>query len=430
MHQSSIEPGNSAPGSVFRVPEWKDDLVSKEKDLGARQAHHYYFRNGTMDFYVGWLLGFSVLGGMSPGSIYDCLNKIKDGDPASWVRAFTGGLGYQQEQARVAESQGAAVRAGHHHLAAATAARAALNMCDPSGSEAPGLVATMELEFQAAMSAEGNGLEPWELPFESGHLPAYVSSDLQRASTLFVVVGGGDTYREDLWFFGGGAALARGYAVLMADLPGQGKTPCDGLHFGLKTVEALDVVIRSVRDRGFSGKIVLCGWSGGGLFTAKYIELYGGIDAWIASTPIEDMARLFEEAMPALLRRNPSGWLQQAVLRIAGRMNPVLYASLRKYDWQFGPGGIAGAVDLFRRVGRVDIDRLNTPLLALMGISEAREGREQAQRIYDAVRTRQPMSALVEFPPASGADAHCQVNNLALAFDHIFEWLDGIGLAP
>jgi pimeloyl-ACP methyl ester carboxylesterase len=301
-------------------------------------------------------------------------------------------------------------------------------MCDPESAEGRALVATMELEFQAAMSAAADGLEPWEIPFEDVNLPAYVSAGLDRASTLFVVVGGGDTYREDLWFFGGGAALARGYAVLMADLPGQGKTPYDDLHFGPKTVEALDVVIRAARDRGFTGKIVLCGWSGGGLFTGKYVELYGGIDAWIASTPVEDMVKMFEEAMPALLRRNPSGAFQQAVLSLAGRMNPVLDASLRKYDWQFGPGGIAGAVELFRNVGRVDLGQLETPLLALVGMSEARESREQAHRIYDAVRSRQPSSALVEFPPASGADAHCQVNNLPLAFDHIFEWLEGIGV--
>ena len=49
---------------------------------------------------------------------------------------------------------------------------------------------------------------------------------------------------------------------------------------------------------------------------------------------------------------------------------------------------------------------------------------------YEAVRPRQPRSALVEFPPASGADAHCQVNNLPLAFDHLFGWLEGLGLAP
>jgi pimeloyl-ACP methyl ester carboxylesterase len=405
-------------------------MSKTEQDLGARQAHHYYFKNGTMDFYVGWLLGYSQLGGLSPGAVYHCLNQVKDGDPRSWVRAFGAALAFEQAQARDAEATGALARASHHHLAATTAARAALDLCDPRDDEAARLVDAMERSFQAAMATAGHPLERWDIPFHDKHLPAYVSTRLAGATTLFVVVGGGDTYREDLWFFGGGAALARGYAVLLADLPGQGLTPHQGLHFGNATVEALAVAIRAVRARGFAGKLVLCGWSGGGLFSAKYVELFGGVDAWIASTPIEDMARLFEEAMPALLRRNPAGSFQQAVLSLAGRFNPVLDASLRKYDWQFGPGGIANAVERFREVGKVDLDRLDTPLLALVGTSEAAEGRRQARRIYEAVLPRQPRSALVEFPPASGADAHCQVNNLPLAFDHLFGWLEGLGLAP
>ena len=92
--------------------KWTGDHMKKERDLGARQSHRYYFRNGTMDFYVGWLLGYSQLGGMSPGSIYDCLNKVKDGDPESWVRAFSDGLAYQLEQARCAADSGVMSRCG------------------------------------------------------------------------------------------------------------------------------------------------------------------------------------------------------------------------------------------------------------------------------------------------------------------------------
>jgi len=59
--------------------------MKQEKDLGARQRHHYYFRNGTMDFHAGWLLGYSQVGGLSPGSVYDCLNRVRDGDPRGRV---------------------------------------------------------------------------------------------------------------------------------------------------------------------------------------------------------------------------------------------------------------------------------------------------------------------------------------------------------
>ena len=402
----------------------------KEEDLGARQQHHFYFRNGTMDFYVGWLLGYSQLGGLSPGALYDCLNQIDDGRPRSWIEAFRKCLAYQQEQAEAAEARGGRRRAAQHNRAAAVAARAALNFTEPGSPDADGFIDAMERSFQASLALSGSELEPWDVPFRDARLPAYVSRALADAPILFVVVGGGDTYREDLWYFAGCEAERRGYAVLMADLPGQGKTPNAGLHFGPDTIEGLNAALLGARARGFKGKVVLCGFSGGGLFTAKYLELHGGVAAWIASTPIEDIARMFEQALPGVLRRNPHGMLAHRVLTLAGRLSPVLDASIKKYDWQFGPGGVPEAVERFRTVGKVDLARLDAPLLALVGTSEARESQVQARRVFEATRTRNPTSRLIELPPASGGDAHCQVNNLPLMLELVFEWLQEIGLGP
>ncbi|MFZ2749782.1 MAG: hypothetical protein WAZ15_05710 [Propioniciclava sp.] len=49
--------------------------------------------------------------------------------------------------------------------------------------------------------------------------------------------------------------------------------------------------------------------------------------------------------------------------------------------------------------------------------------------MHQAVRQRRPESRLIEFAPDTGADAHCQVNNLPLALAHTFAWLNDIGLA-
>lgn len=398
--------------------------MTVSKDVGTRGQHHFYFRNGTLDFYVGWLLGYSQLGGASPGAIYHALNRIRPGDPRSWVAAFTELADLHQGYAESSASDTAI--AAHHHLTAACAARAALHLADP----ASGLVQRMEHCFQAAMTAQAQPLVPWRIPFQEASLPAYVSTGLHEADALVVVVGGGDTYREDLWFFGGQAALAHRYAVLLVDLPGQGSTPDQGLHFGPQTVAALDTAIRAARERGHTGRTILLGWSGGGLFTAKYIETFGNVDAWIASTPICDMARVFEQALPTVFRRRPGGAPQRLLMRAAGRLNPVLAATLDKYDRQFGPGGIAAAVDQFRSVGTVNLDKLDTPLLALVGTGEDTELRRQARQVHETVVRRHPQSRLVEFSPASGADSHCQVNNLPLALAHVFSWLAQLGYTP
>jgi hypothetical protein len=78
----------------------------------------------------------------------------------------------------------------------------------------------------------------------------------------------------------------------------------------------------------------------------------------------------------------------------------------------------------------VDYTKIDTPSLFLLGISEDRETKRQAQLIYNSLKIRQPDSQIIEFGPESGADAHCQVNNLLWAQHHIFHWLKEIGLAP
>lgn len=401
----------------------RSDTVSS--DIATRSLTRFWFRNGTLDFYVGWLLGYGQVGGLSPGALYCALNQIRRHDPRSWVAAFTELLDKQSELAARAGCDGQADIAAQHELAAVCAARAALTLIEPGSPDAARLIERMEGAFQTAMRVRGVPMLDWQIPFGDTTLPAYVTTGLGHGSPLVVVVGGGDTYREDLWFLGGKATQAAGYQVLLVDLPGQGRTPDRGLHFGPQTIAALDAAIRATRARGHDGQTVLMGWSGGGLFTAKYIETYGGVDAWVASTPIRDMARVFEQAMPALLRRRPGGWWQHLVMRGALAFDPVRAATLAKYEYQFGPGGIAAAVDQLRDLGPVDLTRLDAPLLALVADSEAAELRRQADEVVRAVVRRHPNSRLVTFPPATGADAHCQVTNLPLATAHILDWLAG-----
>ncbi|MTV88407.1 dipeptidyl aminopeptidase, partial [Streptococcus pneumoniae] len=44
--------------------------------------------------------------------------------------------------------------------------------------------------------------------------------------------------------------------------------------------------------------------------------------------------------------------------------------------------------------------------------------------IYEALKSKNPQTKLQVFESESGADAHCQVNNLRLAHNIVFDWLD------
>jgi pimeloyl-ACP methyl ester carboxylesterase len=406
--------------------------MRSEADLGERQGRRFRFRNGTMDFDAGWVLGCSQLGGLSPGEVFECFNAIRDGDPESWVRTFTA-MADRQEDAAQRDSR--PQPASNRYLAAAVAARAAWHLVDPASDPARVLLAQLERCFQASLTCEGSRLAPVEVQTSCGVLPGYASAAIDRpsaeASTWYVVIGGGDTFREDLWFFGGGRALAEGFEVLMVDLPGQGSTPYRGLHFGEATVFALREVLVRLRTNWPHARIVLTGYSGGGYFTLKALDdpetsRAARVDALVASTPCSDIALLLERGLPTVLTRRPdSAWARLAT-RLAGRLSLVVEVALTKYRWQFGVDWIGELLPLLRSGGVVDVENLDLPLLAFVGESEPAEAGRQALAVYDDVLQRQPASRLVRFEKWTGADAHCQVNNLRLAQDVTMAWLEGI----
>ena len=397
-------------------------------DLGRRGNYGVLFRNGTMDFLAGWLLGCSQLGGLSPGALLHTFAQIRDGDPGSWTDAFAQSADAARTRAYAATDTNVAA---HEWLACCVATKAALALTDPVTSVAGDRRAALAEAFTAFLDIAGIPLEPWAIPFVGAALPGYVSMDLADARTVVLVIGGGDTSAVDLWFLGGQAFLEAGYAVALVDLPGQGPTPASGLHFGPATLDAFRVILDTIRARGFVGDVVLCGWSGGGYFTVKFAETARPEDrivALIASTPVHDIAGMFAHVMPGLVRRAPSGVLAGAVA-LAGRLNRVLGASVAKYDWQFGPLGISGALDAYAAMARVDLGRLEVPVLALVGAGEDAEAARQAASVVGAVQGRHPASKVVTFDAMSGGSAHCQVGNLVLALSVATSWLDGVASA-
>jgi pimeloyl-ACP methyl ester carboxylesterase len=405
--------------------------VSKA-DVGVRGNYGVLFRNGTMDFMAGMLLAHAQQGGMSVGALLHCFSMITDGRPKSWQAVFTQAASHSAAQAAAAQQAGRTAEVPAAWLASAVAQRAALMMADPTSPAAIGGTAAMEQAFASFLSSAGLPLERLEVPISGGVLPGYATTELAAADQVVVVIGGGDTYAEDLWFFGGRALVAAGRAVVMVDLPGQGSTPYQGLHFGLATLEGLAAVLQAVRASGFCGQVILLGWSGGGIFVTKYASVAKPEDrlrAVIASTPVHDAEAMLRNAMPTVLQGEPGSWLVRTVLALA-RRNAVLAGALAKYQWQFGPQGISGALSAFAELGRTDLAAVEVPMLGLVGLGEDPEGLRQARPVIAAAKRRHSSSQLITFDAWSGADSHCQVGNLPLAMIRALDWLDRLDADP
>lgn len=399
----------------------------RNDDVGERGGTGVLFRNGTMDFLAGWLLGYAQQGGMSPGALLHCYSQIRDGDPRSWSSVFQRAGQNAVHSAEASASSGHIQEAADAWTSAQVAFRAVLAMTDPRSDEAITATTQMTSAFESMLTVSQIPLERCDIDFDDTYLPAYISFGFERSPRLLMIVGGGDTYVEDLWFFGARAAIERGWSVLVADLPGQGDTPSRGLHFGPQTMHGFRKVVDAVRDRGFTGELMLMGWSGGGIFTTQFASTATSDDkvgALVASTPVYDPVNFFRRSIPGVLQRGPDSTAARAVLALA-RRNRVLRAALARYDWQFGPGGIAAVVDRFAGM-TADPTELGIPVLALVGLAEDPEGMRQAAHVIEHVRDRYPASELVTFDSWSGGAAHCQVGNLPLALDRALNWMDSL----
>jgi dipeptidyl aminopeptidase/acylaminoacyl peptidase len=241
------------------------------------------------------------------------------------------------------------------------------------------------------------------------------------------MIGGGDTFREDLFYFAGYPGWKRGYNVLMVDLPGQGKTPAQGLHFRVDAAQPISAALDWLQAHAAIApqQIAIYGISGGGYFSAQAVVADPRLQAWIASTPIVDMAQVFAREMGGAV--NTPGWLLKTVMRLEGSVNAAAALNLKKYAWQFGTSDFQQFYkSVLQQAVPVDYERITCPALLLMGESEAAELKCQTQVVYEALHARGQDVTLREFVKEDGADAHCQVNNLRLAHLVVFDWLDRV----
>ncbi len=389
-----------------------------------RQTDRVFFADEDTDVFFNWLLGLSTIAGLSHGELFHLAHRIgTHAKPTVWQSVFR-----EHGNKLAAElSRGDAIRSqlttANLSLAASSSYRAALQFTHPKSDTYDSLVSHMETTFMAGVIALGAPIEAIEIPYGKSSLPGYYLHSGESRPTLFIV-GGGDTYREDLFYYAGYPGWQRGYNVLMTDLPGQGKTPDRGLTFTVQADEAISACIDWLEERDTTlGKIALYGLSGGGYFTAQAVECDSRIDAWIASTPIYDIAELFRREL-GMAAKAP-GWLMNTFAKLAGRANESARLGLEKYSWQFGTPDFKAAVnEVLERGIAVDYTKIHCPALFMVGASESDELQRQAIFLHDELARRAIDVSLKLFDADSGADAHCQLNNVRLAHSTVFDWLD------
>jgi len=194
------------------------------------------FEKQEFDFFFQWIAGSQTHGGSEVSEIFYAADQIKKNgaNEESWRQAWDQ-LGQRVEApADQSLEKGHNISARESYLRAYTYYRAPLLFISPIDKIERCRKRYRKAQncFQQAANLFSPPIERVEIPFGNRFLPGYFAKVDQRNKPrkTLLMIGGGDTFAEDLYAYIVPAGIKRGYNVLFVDLPGQGILPAEDLH--------------------------------------------------------------------------------------------------------------------------------------------------------------------------------------------------------
>ena len=391
-----------------------------------------HFSGKAFDYQTLRAIGYATFGGSEPGEVLTTAERIEEGDTEAWhVEWRKTGEGVERladealDAGNDRTARGAFFRAHTYHRMA----EFFLAADDPR--RRPTYDRSREA-FRAGLSLLDSPAETVRIPHEDGDLPGYLffpaDADAGPHPTV-VCVGGFDSLAEELYFLCGvPEALARGYAVLLFEGPGQGEP----LRYEGRTarpdwervvVPAIDFL--ELREAIDADRIGLLGVSFGGYYAPRAAAFDDRIAACVAFDHMHDLwgASAYEHPVLARAPLHAPDALVNGLASLAGRFSVESRWLLENSRWVFGVGSAADLQRTLRQYSLTGVaGRIECPTLVLAGEDDHFVPLGMAQAFLDELTC--PTTFRV-FTAAEGAGEHCQVGNLSLATSVIYDWLDG-----
>jgi esterase/lipase len=283
--------------------------------------------------------------------------------------------------------------------------------------------------FQSAAELMDNKVEAVEISYNGGILPGYFMHG-DKNSPIMIMLIGGEGWAEDGYFFIGRAGQERGYNILAIEIQiNQGTRLLNDKLLAWETIEDVEATLKTVIDFAVSrpdvdkDQLAIIGFSGGGYFALMAASIDQRIKACIPDSPIYDMYGILKSELPGPLVNAPA-FITNSIVRLSSFNNSMSMIDLEKFSWAVGVNNITEFMDACKKLGKVDVEKILCPILCLASEGEGQSMLEQAREVYDAVRSEKKLFHV--FTAAEGADAHCQLNNLSIMNEAVYDWLDDI----
>jgi len=390
---------------------------------------HYHFQTQAFEFVFQWVLGAGTNGGSEVGECFYAASQVKENDPDSWVRAFVSMAESLKNKAEGSFKNGHLVSARESYVRAYTYLRAAFTFISPfEKHRVMPLWQEAVACFQRAAGLFDPPIEPIHIKFDEYCLPGYfLGQKGQGKAKTLIMIGGADTYVEDLYVFIGPSAVKRDYNLLFVDLPGQGGLPFSGSFMRPDTEHPFQKVVDYAvsRPEVDAERIVACGISAGGYLVPRALTVETRIRACVACSVISDFYAYMSQNPAAMrLTQNPDSLFAKMVIALR-KLKPSMVL-LDTYAWRWG---VKTYTDLYEVMKAFTFDpaAITCPILSIVGEKEYQQGPASRIQQSQAVQLNaDKRSKLLVTTAAEGADAHAMATNMSLMAQLVFDWLDEV----
>jgi alpha-beta hydrolase superfamily lysophospholipase len=390
------------------------------------------FDDELLDAQLLRVVGAAAFGGSDIGECLAAARQVHGLDLDSWHDAWLALAVRTRRVAEQAESNAELETARLAYLRASSYYRTAGVMLMAAPVD-PRLVAgnrDQTAAFRAGAALMASPPEIVELPFEDGRLPGYFFRAVQDAEprATVILLGGYDGTAEELYFFNGAAALARGYHVLAVDGPGQGAALLQrGLTMRPDWETVVEVMVDYVCSRADvdTQRIALIGLSLGAHLAARAASAEHRLAACVADCGGFD---LFEDALSRMPPPLASGLRQRrvwarlilrCVLSILAR-KPTAGWALRRGMLVHGARSPLGYIELLRAFSLAGhAEHITCPTWVCN--AEEDDISASAPQLVQALTCEK---TFVQFATAEGAGDHCEQGARTLYHARSFGWLD------
>lgn len=393
---------------------------------------HIVFEDETFSFELLRTISYATYGGADIGECLMTAYRIQEANFESWHKEWYRTAKQTHDLADCALASRQRISAREAYLRASNYYRTAEFFLH-GNSEDPRILSTWKKSrdtFRQACRLMDTPVEEVSIPYEDTTLSGYFYKvdDSPESRPTLIIHGGYDSTGEEL-YFGGAAAIQRGYNCLTFEGPGQGSTLREQhLSFRPDWEHVVSPIIDYLINRPEvdSERIALMGISFGGLLAPRAAAFEHRLAACIANDGLYSFqfSRMVKSFMGEKEQKDIQNMTEEDIEKVLKKLmqdDTGLRWAIDNGKFTFRENSF---IELLGKTEPYTLEGVAEKIICPTLVCEAEEDQffsGQPMQLYEALKCPK---AYRKFTKEEGAEEHCHYGALQLFNHEVFEWLD------